>query len=115
MRFVRFTPHNSLLLFSQYYSLQTKIYQPTEFKNHIWVGGVSVITALRKMRLDSNLTMEIVAANANMNLQTYAQKDRGRRRIYPKDAKQLAPVFGCSPKELMGMVDEFDTPEGVTG
>lgn len=56
---------------------------------------------LRQRRLSMGLTMQQVADASGMNLQTYAKKERGLRRIAACEAKRFARVLGCTLEEIV--------------
>jgi transcriptional regulator with XRE-family HTH domain len=56
---------------------------------------------LRQRRLAMGLTMKQVADAAGMNLQTYAKKERGLRRVAAPVARRFARVLGCSLEEIV--------------
>lgn len=59
-----------------------------------------MMSPLRRRRLSLGLTMQQVADASGMNLQTYAKKEQGLRRIAMPEAMRFSRVLGCTLEEI---------------
>lgn len=63
--------------------------------------GVSVGLRLATRRGVCGLLQREVAAAAHMDRGNYANIERDRRKLYPRQAKLMADVLGCTPEYLL--------------